>query len=56
MVEKRFEVGIAKSFCSLLGVCGNFSQESKNFVRGYGTDFYFTEFYLKIAEDVAVIT
>ncbi len=55
MVEKGFEVGRAKSFCSLLGVSNKFSQDSKNFVRGYGTDFSFTEFDLKIAKDVAVI-
>jgi len=55
MIEKGFEIGITESFCRLLGICGQFGKKSKDIVRCYGLYLPFTEFDLKIAEDVAVI-
>jgi len=56
MIEKGFEVGIAESFCCLLGICGKLCQESENIVRSYGFYISFTELDLKITKDIAVIT
>ncbi len=56
MVEKGFEVGIAESFSCLLGICSKLGKKPKDIVRCNGLYLPFTEFDLKIVEDVTVIT
>ena len=56
MIEKGFDVGIAESLGCLLCICGQFSQEFEDIVRGNGFYISVTEFDLKIAKDIAVIT
>ena len=56
MVEKGLDVGIAESFGWMLGVCGQFSQEFEDIVRGNGSNISITKLNLKIAKGIAVIT